>query len=274
MTIRVDSPYFHGSVIVGVTGLGVLAEHIPGAGEHGPAFVYPSLSFPADAGKEIRAQIVNWPSGALTAYEDTSFEYQGLSSAFTFQLYVDGVAVGAPATITLTLSIEPVIVDPARGRIVVAGRAPSVTIDESPEEIMVQPVRGRAEWRGRVPSVTVFIPEPPLVYPPGVYPPLGHLIQSREKWADEAKFERTTNGQLRARSLWTQRRLESLQLQHIATRRELEALLVFYDENRMQVIDVRWEGDGQQYPVVFRTPPQVECLGGDNWRVTCVLEGT
>lgn len=171
-------------------------------------------------------------------------------------------------------------IQPAAARIAVAGYVATVTRGAAPVGptdpiILRPPYPGRVLIAGYVPVITAGIyVEPPLVYPPGVYPPLGQMIQSREKWADEAKFERTTNGQLRARSLWTQRRLESLQLQHVLTRRELEALFVFYDENRMQVIDVVWNGDGQAYPMVFRTPPQVECLGGDAWRVTSHLEGS
>ena len=62
--------------------LGILAENIPSTGTHGPGYAYPSLSLPADNGKEIRGEIttaahVVYGTGTLTsfhAYEDTSFD--------------------------------------------------------------------------------------------------------------------------------------------------------------------------------------------------------
>lgn len=175
---------------------------------------------------------------------------------------------------------DAVTISPAAGHITITGYTPTVTRGELPagptDPIILHPAfPGRASLRGYTPKITagIYI-EPPLVYPPGMYPPLGQLVQSREKWGDDARFERTTNGALRGRSLWTQRRLESLQLQHMVTRAQVDALLYFYDENRLQVIDVRWAGDRQLYPMIFRAPPQIECVGGDLWRVTCQLEGS
>lgn len=105
MSIRVDSSsLITGAVVVGVPGLGVLAESVPSTGEHGAGYLYPSLEFPADNGKEVRGLITTWPTqGTLTAFEDSSFEYDGASDTFAFQMYVDGVAVGAPQTVTITV---------------------------------------------------------------------------------------------------------------------------------------------------------------------------
>ena len=105
MSIRVDtSSLITGSVVVGVPGLGVLAEQVPSTGEHGAGYLYASLEFPADAGKEVRGLITTWPTlGTLTAFEDSSFEYDGVSDTFAFQMYVDGVAVGTPQTVTVTV---------------------------------------------------------------------------------------------------------------------------------------------------------------------------
>ena len=110
MSVRVDAaPLIAGAVVVGVPGLGVLAQDVPATGEHGPGYAYPSLTFPADAGKEIRGEITTWPTnGALIAYEDTSFEYDGASDTFEFQLYVDGEAIGDPQVVTLALIGAPV----------------------------------------------------------------------------------------------------------------------------------------------------------------------
>lgn len=105
MSIRVDSSQLiTGAVVVGAPGLGVLAESVPSTGEHGAGYLYTSLEFPADNGKEVRGLITTWPTlGTLTAYEDSSFEYDGPSDTFAFQMYVDGAAVGTPQTVTVTV---------------------------------------------------------------------------------------------------------------------------------------------------------------------------
>ena len=105
MSIRVDSsPLITGAVVVGDPGLGVLAEAVPSTGEHGAGYLYDSLEFPADSGKEVRGLITTWPTlGTLTAFEDSSFEYDGPTDSFAFQMYVDGVAVGTPQTVTVTV---------------------------------------------------------------------------------------------------------------------------------------------------------------------------
>lgn len=104
MSIRVDSsPLIAGSVVVGVPGLGVLAELVPAVGEHGPGYLKDRLT-PADNGKEVRGLITRWPTnGTLVAYEDSSFEYTGTSDTFEDQLYVDGSPRGAPVTHTITI---------------------------------------------------------------------------------------------------------------------------------------------------------------------------
>ena len=108
MSIRVDSsPLITGAVVVGVPGLGVLAEAVPSTGEHGAGYLYPSLEFPADAGKEVRGLITTWPTlGTLKAFEDSSFEYDGPTDSFAFQMYVDGVAVGTPQAVTVTVGAQ------------------------------------------------------------------------------------------------------------------------------------------------------------------------
>ena len=108
MSIRVDSSsLIAGSVVVGVPGLGVLAESVPSTGEHGAGYLYDSLEFPADAGKEVRGLITTWPTlGTLTAFEDSSFEYDGPSDTFAFQMYVDGVATGTPQPVTMTVGAQ------------------------------------------------------------------------------------------------------------------------------------------------------------------------
>ena len=113
MSIRVDtSPLIFGAVVVGVPGLGVLAEAVSSTGEHGAGYLYDSLEFPADNGKEVRGLITTWPTlGTLTAFEDSSFEYDGASDTFAFQMYVDGQPVGAPQTVTLVIDVPVVSPD-------------------------------------------------------------------------------------------------------------------------------------------------------------------
>ena len=110
MSIRVDtSTLIAGALVVGNPGLGVLAEQVPSSGTHGAGFLYPSLQFPLDTGKEVRGFITTWPTlGTLTVYEDSSFEYVGDSDTFAFQMYVDGVAVGTPQIVTVVVEESPV----------------------------------------------------------------------------------------------------------------------------------------------------------------------
>lgn len=92
---------------IGAGGLGVLGSEIASSGTSGPGYAYNDLSLPADAGKEICGRITTWPSvGTLYAYEDTSFIYSRTgdgAASFQYQLYVDGIAVGTPQTVTLTI---------------------------------------------------------------------------------------------------------------------------------------------------------------------------
>ena len=104
MSHRFGPPLITGAHVHGNSGLGVLAEAVPSTGEHGAGFLYASLEFPADTGKEVRGLITTWPTlGTLTAFEDSSFEYDGPSDTFAFQMYVDGQPVGTPQTVTVTV---------------------------------------------------------------------------------------------------------------------------------------------------------------------------
>ena len=105
-SLRVDtSEWISGALLIGDAGLGVLGSDIPSSGDNGAGYAYNDLSLPADADKEICGRITTWPSaGTLFAYEDTSFDFSGAPDGvytFEYQLYVDGVAAGDPATVTL-----------------------------------------------------------------------------------------------------------------------------------------------------------------------------
>jgi len=136
--------------ILGTPYVGTLAELIPSTGEYGPGYAYDSLELPADNGKEIRGLITTWPTlGTLTAFEDTSFEYDGASDTFAFQLYVDGVAVGTPQTVTIT--IGGATVSPTTGSAFASGYAPTVAQGSA---LVLSPAAGRAEVTGYAPAVT------------------------------------------------------------------------------------------------------------------------
>ena len=110
MSLRIDTTeWISGSLLIGETGLGVLGSAIPATGESGAGYAYNDLSLPADNAKEICGRITTWPTnGTLFAYEDTSFDYTALSDgadSFAYQLYVDGVAVGLPTTVSLITGI-------------------------------------------------------------------------------------------------------------------------------------------------------------------------
>jgi hypothetical protein len=108
-SLVIDTEDWQGSDVctIGDLGFGVLGSEIAATGDNGPGYAYNDLSLPADANKEVCGQITTWPSaGTLFAYEDTSFTFSGAPDGtytFQYQLYVDGVATGSPATVTLTV---------------------------------------------------------------------------------------------------------------------------------------------------------------------------
>jgi hypothetical protein len=91
--------------VCGTPKTGVLGSAIASTGDYGAGYCYNDLDLPADANKEICGRVTAWPSaGTLFAYEDTSFSFTGAPDGiytFQYQLYVDGVATGSPATVTL-----------------------------------------------------------------------------------------------------------------------------------------------------------------------------
>lgn len=118
MSLRISATdYFSGSVVIGNTGLGAPAESIPSNGDSGGSFLYNDLSLPADNGKEIRGEILSLPaSGTLLVDEDGSFTFAGAADgdySFTYQLHVDGVATGSPATVSMTVGAGGVVISGA-----------------------------------------------------------------------------------------------------------------------------------------------------------------
>lgn len=106
MSLRISATDYFSGLVIGETGLGVLAENIPSTGDSGASFLYNDVSLPADNGKEIRGEIMTQPSaGLLVAYEDGSFEFSGAPDStytFTYRLFIDGVSSG---DYTVTLAV-------------------------------------------------------------------------------------------------------------------------------------------------------------------------
>lgn len=150
MSIRVaSSSLISGAVVVGDPGLGVLGSEVPATGEHGGGIAATWLAT-EDLTKEVRVLITSWPAtGTLFVYEDTSFEYDGESTTFEAQLYLDGVAVGSPQPVTLTIGADPVTLAPGGAVISVTGHSPAIL-----HPITVAPTAGRIELSGNVPAVT------------------------------------------------------------------------------------------------------------------------
>ena len=124
MSHRFDAPWISGAHLYGNAGGGVIGSLIPATGDNGAGYTYNDLSFPADNAKEICGRITAWPaSGVLTAYEDTSFEFAAADGAYSFvyQLYVDGVATGAPATVNLYVGSVPVDIAGSLGTAAASG---------------------------------------------------------------------------------------------------------------------------------------------------------
>lgn len=107
MSLRIDSTeWISGALLIGETGLGVLGSAISATGGSGASYLYNDLTLPADANKEICGRITTWPaSGTLYAYENGNFTFTAADGSYSFlyQLYVDGVAVGTPATVSLVV---------------------------------------------------------------------------------------------------------------------------------------------------------------------------
>lgn len=130
MSLRIaTAEWIPGSLIIGGTGLGVLGQNIPSTGMSGPGYTYNDLSLPADNLKEICGRLTALPSaGTLHAYEDTSFTFVAPDGVYTaqYQLYVDGVATGSPATIFF--DIGNIAITTALGTLSLTGFAPGVSI--------------------------------------------------------------------------------------------------------------------------------------------------
>jgi hypothetical protein len=111
--------------VCGTPKSGVIGSLIPSTGDSGPGYTYNDLSIPDDNLKEICGYITTWPSdGVLYANEDTSFTFTNAPDGvytFQYQLYVDGVATGSPATVTLQVGDGTTTVNASVGNVLANG---------------------------------------------------------------------------------------------------------------------------------------------------------
>lgn len=105
-TLIVDVEDWQGAdtTTIGDVGGGVLAEDLASSGEDGPAFLYGSVSLPADNGKEIAGRFVTIPAGLnFQAEEDgevvASAEVDG-TYVTEWQMYVNMVPTGPVTPLT------------------------------------------------------------------------------------------------------------------------------------------------------------------------------
>jgi hypothetical protein len=98
-----DATGLSGKYHYGGGALGTPGSLIPSTGTHGPAYVYPSLSLPADAFKEYYGVITSIPVGVtIDASEDSGFEASAADGTYIvpFDLVENGVNIGS-TTFTL-----------------------------------------------------------------------------------------------------------------------------------------------------------------------------
>lgn len=96
-----------GSYHYGVGGLGVLGSEIPSSGEHGPGYMYPSLSLPGDAGKEYYGVLGAIPAGltiSVDEYSRVTASANDGSYVVPFALYENGQLLGSSS---FTLNFGP-----------------------------------------------------------------------------------------------------------------------------------------------------------------------
>lgn len=107
MTRIASTPFYpNGTVVAQWGGWGVLASHVPASGTNGPALAYPSLTLPAQAGEEVRIELLTTPAaGSFAYFDDTAATLTGApDGAWTsmFRVYIGEVDQGT-ATATFII---------------------------------------------------------------------------------------------------------------------------------------------------------------------------
>lgn len=96
--IAETSFYPDGPVIAQWGGWGILAAAVPSSGASGPALAYPSLTLPAQAGEEVRIELLTLPgAGAFDYGDDTSATLSGAADGTwtaTFRVFIGEVDQG------------------------------------------------------------------------------------------------------------------------------------------------------------------------------------
>ena len=107
MTLRVGSPLIANSLVVGVSGLGVLPPSVPTTGTNGGAILH-EWGGMNDNSAEYRVLVTSQPTGDLFVYEDSSFVYEGAASSFGVGIYKNGGLVTSESIGVTTNNTAPI----------------------------------------------------------------------------------------------------------------------------------------------------------------------
>ena len=109
MTLRVGSSLIAGSLVVGVSGLGILGKNIPTTGANGAGVLFNEITLPDDNEKEVRLELLTSPSaGDFTLYEHGGFDFKYAPDGqyqFTYKVYKDGITDDVIKTCVLNVGI-------------------------------------------------------------------------------------------------------------------------------------------------------------------------
>jgi len=84
---------------------------------------------------------------------------------------------------------------------------------------------------------------------------LGLRIGSTEEWIDDVVADRTVNGAVKVRALYSGKKRKFL-LRHLLNSSQRGTLQTFYDTNRLLVVTLLWPVDSVSYSCVFARAPR------------------
>ena len=102
------------------------------------------------------------------------------------------------------------------------------------------------------------------------YPSLPILDASTTPLEDGLQADRATNGGLKVRSMFTSDK-RNFQLKHELTTTQRDALITFYNANKLLNVDFTWPGNSVTYVVRFAKGPTVTDKAGNHVFVDVVL---
>jgi len=85
---------------------------------------------------------------------------------------------------------------------------------------------------------------------------LGLRIGSDEEWIDDLVSDRSINGSVKVRALYSGKKKKFL-LVHLLNSAQRITLETFYDTNRLLVVTLLWPPDGVTYSCLFAKAPRL-----------------